>query len=74
MAIVADARDDTALVAMVDEAVERLGGRLDFAVNNVGMHAEFRPGPFTTLGPAHWRGLLDQNFVITAVAAEAQAR
>ena len=74
VAVIADARDDDALVAMVDEAVERLGGRLDFAVNNIGMHGEFAPGPFGTLGARTWRGLLDQNFVITAVAGEAQAR
>jgi NAD(P)-dependent dehydrogenase (short-subunit alcohol dehydrogenase family) len=73
VAVVADARDDAALEAMVDEAAERMGG-LDVAVNNVGMYGEHRPGPFTTLDGAHWRGLLDQNLVITALAGAAEAR
>jgi len=73
IAVVADARDDDALHAMVDEAAERLGG-LDVMVNNVGMYGEHRPGPFTTLDAAHWRGLLDQNLVITALASAAAAR
>jgi NAD(P)-dependent dehydrogenase (short-subunit alcohol dehydrogenase family) len=73
IAVIADARDDAALEAMVDEAATRLG-RLDIAVNNVGMYGEHRPGPFTTLDGAHWRGLLEQNLVITALAGAAEAR
>jgi NAD(P)-dependent dehydrogenase (short-subunit alcohol dehydrogenase family) len=73
LAVIADARDDAALEAMVDEAAARLG-RLDIAVNNVGMYGEHRPGPFTTLDGAHWRGLLEQNLVITALAGAAEAR
>jgi NAD(P)-dependent dehydrogenase (short-subunit alcohol dehydrogenase family) len=73
-AVVADARDDAALLAMVGDVVERFGGRLDIAVNNVGMYGEHRPGPFTTLTADHWRGLLDQNLVVTALAGGAQAR
>lgn len=72
-AVVADARDDDALVAMVDEAVGLLGG-LDVAVNNIGMYGGETPGPFTTLDGAHWRALVDQNLVITALAGAAQAR
>ena len=72
-AVIADARDDEALVAMVDDAVAVLGG-LDIAVNNVGMYAGQRPGPFTSLGAAHWRALIDQNLVVTALAGAAQAR
>ena len=71
--LIADARDDAALEDMVGEAAARLGG-LDVAVNNVGMYGEFSPGPFTTLDAAHWRGLLNQNTVITAIAAAAEAR
>lgn len=74
VAVVADARDDADLEAMIATAVERLGGRLDIAVNNVGMYGEFSPAPFTEVGAAAWRGLMDQNYVITALAAEAQAR
>jgi NAD(P)-dependent dehydrogenase (short-subunit alcohol dehydrogenase family) len=73
LAVIADARDDDALEAMVDEAAERLGG-LDIAVNNVGMYGSERPGPFTSLGASHWRALVDQNLVITAVAGAAEAR
>ena len=73
LAVVADARDDDALVAMVDEASDRLGG-LDVAVNNVGMYGEHSPAPFVELDGAHWRGLLDQNLVITALAGGAEAR
>lgn len=72
--VIADARDDAALEAMVVEVVERFDGRLDIAVNNVGMYGEHRPGPFTTLTAEHWRGLLDQNLVITALAGAAEAR
>ena len=72
-ALIADARDDAALEAMIDEAVRRLGG-LDIAVNNVGMFGELNPGPFTTLDGAYWRAMLNQNLVLTAVAGAAQAR
>jgi NAD(P)-dependent dehydrogenase (short-subunit alcohol dehydrogenase family) len=72
--VVADARDDAALDAMIDESVAVLGGRLDIAVNNIGMYGEFSPGPFATLDGAHWRGLVDQNLVITALSAAAEAR
>jgi len=71
--VIADARDDAALEAIIDQAVARLGG-LDVAVNNVGMYGEFKPGPFTTLDAAHWRGLIDQNLIITALAGAAEAR
>jgi NAD(P)-dependent dehydrogenase (short-subunit alcohol dehydrogenase family) len=72
--MIADARDDAALERMVAETAERFGGRLDIAVNNVGMYGEHRPGPFTSLSADHWRGLLDQNLVLTALAGAAAAR
>ena len=72
-AVVADARDDAALAAMVDDAAARLGG-LDIAVNNIGMFAGQTPGAVTALDGSHWRALLDQNLVITALAGAAQAR
>ena len=72
-ALIADARDDAALQAMIDDAVRRLGG-LDIAVNNVGMFGELNPGPFTSLDGAYWRAMLNQNLVLTAVAGAAQAR
>jgi len=72
--VIADARDDAALDAAVSEAVTGLGGRLDIAVNNVGMYGEHAPGAVETLDGDHWRGLLDQNLVITALAGAAEAR
>jgi NAD(P)-dependent dehydrogenase (short-subunit alcohol dehydrogenase family) len=71
--VIADARDDQALAAMVEQAGQLLG-RLDVAVNNVGMYAGQQPGPFVSLDGAHWRALLDQNLVVTALAGAAQAR
>jgi 3-oxoacyl-[acyl-carrier protein] reductase len=76
-AAIADARDDEALGAMVGEAARRLadaGCGLDIAVNNVGMYGGEKPGPFAALDGAHWRALVDQNLVITALAGAAQAR
>src|SRR3954469_17927887 len=61
-AVIADARDDDALLGMVDEAVGLLGG-LDIAVNNIGMYGGQRPGPFVGLDAAHWRALIDQNLI-----------
>jgi NAD(P)-dependent dehydrogenase (short-subunit alcohol dehydrogenase family) len=72
--VIADARDDDALEAMIDETAARFGGRFDIAVNNVGMYANQLPGPFIELDGAHWRGLLDQNLVVTALAGAAEAR
>jgi len=71
--VVADARDDGEVERMVAESVERLDG-LDIAVNNIGMYAGQRPGPFVSLDGGHWRDLLDQNLVITALAGAAEAR
>ena len=72
-AVLADARDDTALDTMITEVVSRFGG-LDIAVNNVGMYGSQRPGPVETLDGDHWRDLLDQNLVLTALAGAAEAR
>jgi NAD(P)-dependent dehydrogenase (short-subunit alcohol dehydrogenase family) len=72
-ALVADARDDDALGALVDDAVVTLG-RLDIAVNNIGMMGERRPEPVAQLDGDYWRDILDQNLVLTALAGAAQAR
>jgi NAD(P)-dependent dehydrogenase (short-subunit alcohol dehydrogenase family) len=73
-AVIADARDDAALQHLVDESV-RLLGRLDIAVNNVGM---LPPGrgvlPYTEMDGAYWRDVVDQNLIVTALAGAAQAR
>jgi NAD(P)-dependent dehydrogenase (short-subunit alcohol dehydrogenase family) len=72
-AVIADGREDAQLQRLVDESVDMLGV-LNIAVNNVGMYGNATPGPFTTLDGAHWRELLNQNTVLTAVVAAAQAR
>lgn len=73
-AVIADARDDDAFIAAIDDAVRRFSGRLHIAVNNIGMYGDASPGPFVELDAAHWRELVDQNLVTTAIAGAAQAR
>jgi NAD(P)-dependent dehydrogenase (short-subunit alcohol dehydrogenase family) len=72
-ALIADARDDAALLRLVDESVQALG-TLDIAVNNVGMMAGRGTAAFTDMDGAYWRDLVDQNLIITALAGAAQAR
>lgn len=72
-AVLADARDDAELQRLVDESV-RLLGRLDIAVNNVGMLAGRSVGAYTTLDGGYWRDVVDQNLIVTALAGAAQAR
>jgi NAD(P)-dependent dehydrogenase (short-subunit alcohol dehydrogenase family) len=71
--LVADARDDDALAALVTDAATMLGS-LDVAVNNIGMMAGRRPAPAHDLDGAHWREIVDQNLVLTALAGAAEAR
>ena len=73
LAVIADARDDTALEELVDDT-ESLLGQLDIAVNNVGMMAGRGTAAFTDMDGSYWRDLLDQNLVITALAGAAEAR
>lgn len=71
--LVADCRDDDAVDAMVDEAVERLGG-LQIAVNNIGM---LPPGrgvkPFVQYRGDDWRDIVDQNLILAALCGRAEA-
>ena len=71
--VIADARNDDELQALVDDAVTALGS-LDIAVNNVGMMAGRSLAAFTEMDGPYWRDLVDQNLVITALAGAAQAR
>ena len=74
VAIVKDLRDDDQVQAMVDEAVAGLG-RVDIAVNNVGNFPPGRvPTPTVGMDGAFWRDLLDQNLVMAALSAAAEAR
>jgi len=72
--IVADCRDDAQIEAMVAVTVERLGG-LDVAINNIG---NLPPGrtvlPFVDMDGGYWRDLVDQNLVLAALSARAEAR
>jgi NAD(P)-dependent dehydrogenase (short-subunit alcohol dehydrogenase family) len=69
---VADCRDDREIDGMVTAVVDRFGG-LDIAVNNIGMMAGRGGGPVLTLDGAYWRDLLNQNLVLTALCARAEA-
>lgn len=70
---VADLRDDAAVDEMVAGVVARHGA-LDVAVNNVGM---LPPGrglqPFVGYRGDDWRDIVDQNLVLAALCARAEA-
>jgi 3-oxoacyl-[acyl-carrier protein] reductase len=72
VAIVADCRVDSEIERMVGAVVDQLGG-LDIAVNNIGMMAGRGGGPAVTLDGAYWRDVVDQNLVLTALCARAEA-
>ena len=74
VAVVADCRDDAQVERMVTEVVDLLGG-LDIAVNNIGMLPTGRNAiPFVDMDGDYWRDLLDQNLVLAALSARAEAR
>ena len=74
VAVVADCRDDAQVERMVAEVVETFGG-LDIAVNNIGMLPKGRNAiPFVDMDGDYWRDLLDQNLVLAALSARAEAR
>jgi NAD(P)-dependent dehydrogenase (short-subunit alcohol dehydrogenase family) len=73
-AIVADCRDDTQVEALVAGTVARFG-RLDVAVNNVGMLPPGRSvGSFVDMDGAYWRDVIEQNLVVAALCARAEAK
>jgi NAD(P)-dependent dehydrogenase (short-subunit alcohol dehydrogenase family) len=74
VSVPADCRDDEQIVVMVERTVQLLG-RLDIAVNNIGMFPAGRsPVPFVEMDGDHWRDLLGQNLVLAALCAQAEAR
>lgn len=69
----ADCRDDEAIDTMVTGIVER-HGRLDIAVNNIGMFPPGRaPKPFVANRGDDYRDIVDQNLVLAALCGRAEA-
>ncbi len=73
VALVADCRVDDEIERMVAECTGLLGG-LDIAVNNIGMTGGYPQGPINELPAESWRGILDQNIVLTALCSRAESR
>lgn len=71
-AFAADLRDDAAIDGLVTDVVA-WGGRLDIAVNNVGMMAGRSPTRFVDMDGAYWRDIVEQNLVLTALCGRAEA-
>ena len=70
---IADLRDDDAVDSMVAAIVEQ-HGRLDIAVNNVGMYPPGRaPKPFVAGRGDDYRDIVDQNLVLAALCGRAEA-
>lgn len=73
IAVVANCRDDDQIPAMVGEVVDAFGG-LDIAVNNIGMTAGRGGGSIVDLDAEHWRDIVDQNLILTALCCREEAR
>ncbi len=72
-AMVADLRDDDAIDALV-AAVVAEHGRLDLAVNNIGMLPRGRrPKRFVDYRGDDWRDIVDQNLTLAALCGRAEA-
>ena len=70
---VADLRDDAAIDDMVAVVVDQ-HGRLDLAINNIGMYPPGRaPQPFTAGRGEDYRDIIDQNLVLAALCGRAEA-
>lgn len=69
---IADCRDDQQIHSMVDAVVSAFGA-LDIAVNNIGMTAGHEQGPVDTIPAASWRGIVEQNLILTALCGQAEA-
>ncbi|HKA02843.1 MAG TPA: SDR family oxidoreductase [Acidimicrobiales bacterium] len=71
--VAANCRVDGDIETMVAAVVDQLGG-LDIAVNNIGMMAGRGGGPVVGFDGDYWRDIIDQNLVLTALCASAEAR
>lgn len=72
VAVVADCRDDPQIARMVAETVEAFGG-LDVAVNNIGNMAGRPAGSPIAFDGDHWRDVVNQNLILTALCAKEEA-
>ncbi len=74
IAVPADCRDDDQIDDMVGRSVAELGP-LNVAVNNVGMLPSGRGmAPLVETDGDYWRDIVDQNLVLAALCARAEAR
>jgi NAD(P)-dependent dehydrogenase (short-subunit alcohol dehydrogenase family) len=73
VAAVANCRDDAQIETMVAHTVEAFG-RLDVAVNNIGNIADRKAAAFLDTDGEHWRDVVDQNLVLTALCGRAEAK
>ena len=71
--VVANCRNDDEIPRMVERVVEAFGG-LDIAVNNIGMTAGRGGGSIVDLDAEHWRDIVDQNLILTALCCREEAR
>jgi 3-oxoacyl-[acyl-carrier protein] reductase len=72
VAVVANCREDAQIERMVADTVAALGG-LDIAVNNIGNMGDRMPARFLDADGAHWREVVDQNLILTALCGRAEA-
>jgi NAD(P)-dependent dehydrogenase (short-subunit alcohol dehydrogenase family) len=72
-AVAADVRDATAIESMIASTREALG-RLDVAVNNVGLMGDAPQAAFAELEAADVRSVIDRNLVATILCCVAEAR